>query len=159
MDERERVGSVIGWWGIGGNRVVDDRMQRFQQLASDLHRAYSDVCHHQLEALALANECVSRSFQGFLSPRPDGFFDVETEALSGLMKATSLQMKAWSDFSQRIQDCYMDVARNTTSDIGHEARDAASELEEQVQQTIGTTKQRTRRTAKADDQSTGREAG
>jgi hypothetical protein len=153
----QRFGAVMGWWGIGSNRVIEDRVQRFQQLASGLHRAYSEACHDQLEALSVANECVSRSFQGFLNgPRPDEIFAAETEVLSGLMKATSLQMQAWSDFSQKIQGCYVDVARETASDIGQEAREVTSEVEEQVQQTIRATKQRIRRAAKApDDQSSG----
>ena len=73
---------------------------------------------------------------------------METEVLSGLMKATSLQMKTWSDFSQKIQVCYMDAARDTTSDMEEEAREASSEVEQQVEQTVKATRQRIRRASK-----------
>jgi hypothetical protein len=149
--------NVMGWWSMGTNRIMEDRVERLQQLASGFHRAYSEACHGQFEAATVANECVTRSVQGLLGGRrPDEFFTLQTEILSGLMKATSLQMKAWSDFNQTIQGCYMDVARSTTSDIGQEAREVTSEVEQQVEQTIQATRQRIRRAAKErDEQSAG----
>jgi hypothetical protein len=145
----EQPGSLMGWWGIGTNRVIKDRVQRFEQLASGFHRAYSEACDGHFEVLAAANECVTRSFQGLLnSRRPDEFFAAQSEVLSGLTKLTTLQMKAWTEFGQRIQGCYMDVARDTTSDIEHEAREATSEVEQQVEQTIQSTRQRIRRAAR-----------
>lgn len=140
---------VMNWWGVRSNRAIDDRMQRFQQLTSGLHRACSDACRDQLEALTMANDCVSRSFEVLLrSTKPDEIFAVESETLSGLMKVTSLQMKAWSDFGQKIQSSYIDAARGTTTDIGQETRETTSEVEEQVQQTIKATRQRFRRGGK-----------
>jgi hypothetical protein len=151
---QEGFANVMRWWGIGRNRVLEDRVQRFQQLATGIHRAYSEACDGHIEALTLANECVTRSFQGMLGiRRPDELLTMETEALSGLMKATSIQMKSWSDFTQKVQGCYMDVARETTNDIGQEAREVASEAEQQVEQSVRTTRQRIRRAAReADDQ-------
>jgi len=144
-----QIGGVMDWWGTRGNRVLEDRVQRFQQLTSDLQRACSEACHDEFEALTMANECVSRSFEGLLkSATPSEIFAIESEILSGLMKATSLHMKAWSDFGQKIQGHCMDAARATTSDIGQEAREAASDVEEQVQETMRTTRQRIRRAAK-----------
>lgn len=156
-----QIGGVTNWWGVRSNRAIDDRVQRFQQLTSGLHRACSEACHDQLEALTMANECVSRSFEGFFkSATPSEILAIESEILSGLMKVTSLQMKAWSDFGQKIQGHCMDAARATTSDIGQEAREAASDVEEQVQETMRTTRQRMRRVAKeASDESTATRSG
>ena len=153
-ESTEGYAKVMGWWGIARNRVVEDRVQRFQQLATGLHRAYSEACGGHIEALSLANECMTRSVQGLFGiRRPDELFAMETEALSGLMKATSIQLKTWSDFTQKVQGCYIDVARETTNDIGQEAREATAEAEQQVEQAVRTTKQRIRRAAKeADDQ-------
>ena len=155
----EQYGHVRGWWAIGATRLIEDRLHRIQQLASGLHHAYSQACEGQFEALMLASECVVRSVQELLGGRrPDELFAAETEVLSGLMKATSIQMKTWSDFTQNIQSCYLDVARETTSDSGHEAREAASEVEQQVGETVRTTRQRARRVEKeAEDQSAANE--
>ena len=155
----EGFGTAMGWWGIDANQLVENRIQRFQQFASSLHRAYSQACEGQFEALTLANECVTRSVQELLGVRrPEELFAAETEVLSGLMKATSLQMKTWTDFTQNIQGCYMDVVRETTNDLGREAREVASEVEQQVEQNVQATKQRTRRNPKgADDQSSANE--
>jgi hypothetical protein len=138
--------SVLAWWGVKGNRVMEDRLQRFQQLASGLHRACSEAYQDELDALNMTNDCVSQSVQGLLrSQRLDEFFAVQTETLSGLMKAAFIHMKTWSELTQKIQGCYVDAARETTSDIGQEAREAASEVQEKVEQTMRTTRQRIRR--------------
>ena len=144
----QQPGNVPAWWGVMGNRVVEDRLQRFDQLASGLHRAYSEALHDQLDALSATNDWVTRSVQGFfLTRRPDEFLAMETEVLTDLMKAASLHMKTWTDLTQKVQGCYLDLARETTSDIGQEAREATSEVQDQVQQTMRATRQRTRRAA------------
>ena len=150
----DQYGSAMGWWSFSTNRIIEDRLHRFQQLATGLHRAYSQACDGQFDALSVANKYVTRSVEELLSiRRPDELLSAETEAISGLMKATSVQMKTWTDFTQNIQSCYMDVARDTTSDIGHEAHEAASKVEQQVEQTVRSTKQRVRRAVtEADNQ-------
>jgi hypothetical protein len=155
----EGFGSARGWWGIDAHQRLENRLQRFQELANGLCRAYSEACDGQVEVLTAANECVTRSFQGFLnSRRPDQLLAVESEVLSDLMKVTSLQIKAWSDLGQKIQGCYVGAARDTTSDIEHEAREAGAEVEHPAEQTVPATKQRTRRLAKdADNQSSAKE--
>ena len=155
----EGFGSAMGWWSIDTHQALENRIQRFQELANGLCRAYSEACDGQVEVLNAANECVTRSFQGFLnSRRPDQFFAVESEVLSDLVKVTSLQIKAWSEFGQKIQGCYVGAARDTTSDIEHEAREASAEVEQPAEHNVPATKQRTKRAAKeADDQSSAKE--
>ena len=64
-------------------------------------------------------------------------------------------MKAWTEFGQKIQGCYVDVARDTTSDIQDEAHQATAEAEQQAQQNVQVSKQRSRRLAKEAENKTG----
>jgi hypothetical protein len=156
VSSTEHFGTAMGWWGMATNQAVEDRLHRFQQLATGLRQAYSEACNSQLEVLSAANECVTRSFHGLLnSRRPDEFLAAQSDILSGLMKVTSLQTKAWTDLSQKLQGCYVDVARDTTSDIQDEARQVTAEAEEQAQQNVQVSKQRSRRLAKEAEDKTG----
>jgi hypothetical protein len=152
----EAFGSAMGWWGMATSRTVEDRLHRFEQLATGLRRVYGEACDTQLEVLSAANECVTRSFHGLVnSRRPDEFLAAQSEVLSGLMKVTSLQAKAWTELSQKIQGCYVDVARDTTSDIQDEAQQATAEAERQAQENVQVSKQRSRRVAKETEDKTG----
>ncbi|MBO0800011.1 MAG: phasin family protein [Blastocatellia bacterium] len=141
----DRLNGVLGWWGAQGNRAIEARIEKFQQLTGALHKAYGEACRYHIDALTATNDRVSRSFQGlFHSRTPDELFIAEAEILTALMEAASLNMKAWSDLTQKVQSCCIDVARGTASDISDQAREVTSAVEEVAQ----TEQRRARRAAR-----------
>jgi hypothetical protein len=130
-----RLQGLWGWWGAQGNRAMEGRIEKFQQLTNGLHKAYGEAWRHQFDALTTTNDRVSRSFQGLFSSRtPDELFAAETQILTAFLEAASVQMKAWSEIGQKIQGCYTDVACETASDIGNQTREVVSSVQEVAQE-------------------------
>jgi hypothetical protein len=145
----DRLRGLFGWWGAQGNRAIEGRIEKFQQLTNGLHKAYGDAWRYQFDALTTTNDRVSRSFQGLFSIRtPDELFVAQTEIMTSFMEAASLQMKAWSEISRKIQACYTDVACETASDIGNQTREVVSTVQETVQEVTQDSQRRARRAAK-----------
>jgi hypothetical protein len=130
----DRMQGLWGWWGAQGNRAIEGRIEKFQQLTNGLHKAYGDAWRYQFDALTTTNDRVSRSFQGLFSIRtPDELFVAQTEIMTSFMEAASLQMKAWSEIGRKIQACYTDVACETANDIGNQTREVVSTVQEVTQ--------------------------
>jgi hypothetical protein len=141
----DRLRGLFGWWGAQGNRAMEGRIEKFQQLTNGLHKAYGEA----FDALTAPNDRVSRSFQGLFSIRtPDELLVAQTEIMTSFMEAASLQMKAWSEISRKIQACYTDVACETASDIGNQTREVVSTVQETVQEVTQDSQRRARRAAK-----------
>jgi hypothetical protein len=137
----DRLQGLLGWWGAQGNRAIEGRIEKFQQLTNGLHKAYGEA----FDALTTPNDRVSRSFQGLFGIRtPDELLVAQTEIMTSFMEAASLQMKAWSEISRKIQACYADVACETASDIGNQTREVVSTVQEVTQDN----QRRARRAAK-----------
>jgi hypothetical protein len=127
----DRLNGVLGWWGVQGNRAIEGRLERFQQLSHGLHKAYYEANRNQMDVINATNDRVSHSVQGLIRSRtPDQLFVAEAEILTAFMEAASIHMKTWSELCQKIQGCYTDAARETASDVGNQAREVASTVQE-----------------------------
>ena len=120
-----RLNALLAWWGISdadGHSAIEARITRFVQLTSDLQQACLETRSRQLEAAVSTNDRLTHSFQDLAHCRlPHEVIAAESEILTTLLEAASLQLKAWIELTQKLQDSCVAMAREAASDFREQA--------------------------------------
>lgn len=128
----DRLNALFMWWGVPNTKASDkinDQMKRLQSLVAELQKAHSEAYNRQLETLFTVSERVAGSLQEFVHCRqPEQVLGAGSNVLMTLFEGASQQAQSWLDLTQKIQDCYAEIARETAAETAapSNARDTAT---------------------------------
>ena len=89
-------------------------MKRLQDFATDLQKTYSEAYNQQIQAILTTNERLADSLQEFSHCRQShDLVAAETNVLATLFEGVSLQAKTLFEQTQKIEDCYAAIARDS----------------------------------------------
>ncbi|MCF2521704.1 hypothetical protein [Bradyrhizobium sp. G127] len=124
----DRINAVFVWWGLSGTDSVgklNGQFKRFQAFTSDLQKAYGETYSAQISSLFGANERIGRLLLELVQcRRPQDVIAAESSVMAAILDEASLQTKTWLELSQKVQEYYATVARETADEIRQQVNKA-----------------------------------
>lgn len=126
----DRLNALLAWWGIPNAKAgeqIDAQMKRFQTLIADLQQAQSEAYKSQVETLFTARARVAGSLQQFTHCRqPEQVIAAGSTVLATILESVSLQAQTWAQLTQKVQDCYTEIAREALAETSNPTIEASA---------------------------------
>ena len=96
---------------------AEANVKRFERLTGELHKAYSEACSLQMQALVAANDQFTHSLQALMRCRqPEDMIVAESNVLAALCEGLSLRAKTWAEVARKLGGCWSAAAQEAAAE-------------------------------------------